>query len=83
MIADFHLLSAIGYLLLQNEFQTSFRTMAKSGESGNARIRDLIFLAICGLVAIAIYFVWQALGLSNSHAKPGHELEPTESLNDH
>jgi hypothetical protein len=57
--------------------------MAKSGESGNVRIRDLVFLAICGLVAIAIYLVWQALGLSNSHLKPGHELEPTESLNDH
>jgi hypothetical protein len=57
--------------------------MAKSGKSGTVRIRDLVFLAICGLVAIAIYFVWQALGLSNSHLKPGHELEPTESLNDH
>jgi hypothetical protein len=57
--------------------------MAKSGKSGTVRIRDLVFLAICGLVAIAIYFGWQALGLSNSHLKPGHELEPTESLNDH
>jgi hypothetical protein len=57
--------------------------MAKSGESANARIKELVFLAICGFVAIAIYLVWQALGLSNSHLKPGHELEPTESLNDH
>ena len=57
--------------------------MAKSGERGNVRIRELFFLAVCGLVAVAVYFVWQYLGLSNSHAKPGHELEPTESLNDH
>jgi len=57
--------------------------MAKSGNSGNIRIRELIYLAICGLAAIALYFVWQALNLSNSHVKPGHELEDTESLNDH
>jgi hypothetical protein len=57
--------------------------MAKSDKSGNVRIKELIYLAICGLAAIAIYFVWQALNLSNSHVKPGHELEPTESLNDH
>jgi hypothetical protein len=57
--------------------------MAKSDKSGNVRVRELIYLAICGLAAIAIYFVWQALNLSNSHVKPGHELEPTESLNDH
>jgi hypothetical protein len=57
--------------------------MAKSGNSGNIRIKELIYLAICGLAAIAIYFVWQALNLSNSHVKSGHELEPTESLNDH
>ena len=57
--------------------------MAKSGNSGNIHIRELIYLAICGLAAIAIYFVWQALNLSNSHVKSGHELEPTESLNDH
>jgi hypothetical protein len=57
--------------------------MAKSGNSGNVHLKELIYLTVCGLVAVAIYFVWQALGLSNSHAKPGHELEPTESLNDH
>ena len=57
--------------------------MAKSGNSGNIRIRELIYLAICGLAAIALYFVWQALNLSNSHVEPGHELEDTESLNDH
>ena len=57
--------------------------VAKSGNSGNIRIRDLIYLAICGLAAIALYLVWQALSLSNSHVKPGYELEPTESLNDH
>jgi hypothetical protein len=57
--------------------------MAKSDESGNVRFKELAYLAICGFVAVAIYFVWQALGLSNSHVKPGHELEPTESLNDH
>jgi hypothetical protein len=57
--------------------------VAKSGNSGNIRIKELIYLAICGLAAIAIYFVWQALNLSNSHVKSGHELEPTESLNDH
>ena len=57
--------------------------MARSGNSGNIRIKELIYLAICGLAAVAIYFVWQALNLSNSHVKPGYELEPTESLNDH
>jgi hypothetical protein len=57
--------------------------VAKSGNSGNVRIKELIYLAICGLAAIVIYFVWQALSLSNSHAKAGHELDPTESLNDH
>ena len=60
-----------------------FRAMAKSGNSGNVHLKELVYLAICGLVAVAIYFVWQALGLSSSHVKPGHELEPTESLNDH
>jgi hypothetical protein len=57
--------------------------MTESGSSGNIRIRELIYLAICGLAAIVIYFVWQALNLSNSHVRAGHELEPTESLNDH
>ncbi|MBV8276290.1 MAG: hypothetical protein JO170_13670 [Verrucomicrobia bacterium] len=57
--------------------------MAKSGNSGNTRIREVIYLAICGLTAIAIYFVWQSLNLSNSHVKPGHESDSTESLNDH
>jgi hypothetical protein len=57
--------------------------MAKTGNSGNIRIKELIYLAICGLVAIAIYFVWQSLNLSNSHVQPGHELDSTESLNDH
>jgi hypothetical protein len=57
--------------------------VAKPGNSGNIRIKELIYLAICGLAAIAIYLVWQAFSLSNSHVKPGHELEPTESLNDH
>jgi hypothetical protein len=57
--------------------------MAKLHESGNVRVKDLVYLAACGLVAIAIYLVWQALGLSNSHVKPGHETDATESLNDH
>ena len=57
--------------------------MAKLGNSRNIRIRELIYLAICGLAAIAIYFVWQSLNLSNSHVKPGQELDSTESLNDH
>jgi hypothetical protein len=57
--------------------------MAKSDESGNVRVKDLVYLAACGLAAVAIYLVWQALGFSNSHVRPGHELEPTESLNDH
>jgi hypothetical protein len=57
--------------------------MAKTGNSGNIRIKELMYLAICGLVAIAIYFVWQSLNLSNSHVQPGHELDSTESLNDH
>ena len=57
--------------------------VAKSDNSGNTRIKELIYLAICGLTAIAIYFVWQVLSLSNSHVKAGHELDPTESLNDH
>jgi|GEM_PF-5796450 hypothetical protein len=57
--------------------------MARFNETGNVRVKDLLYLAACGLVAIAIYLVWQALGFSNSHVKPGHELESTESLNDH
>jgi hypothetical protein len=57
--------------------------MAKLDNSGNVRIKELIYLAICGLAAVAIYFVWQALNLSNSHLKPGQESDPTESLNDH
>jgi hypothetical protein len=57
--------------------------MAKSGNSGNIRVRELVYLAICGLAAIVIYFVWQTLGLSNSHLKSGHESDPTETLNDH
>jgi hypothetical protein len=57
--------------------------MAKSGNSGNIRIKELIYLAVCGLAALAIYFVWQALSLSNSHVKSGDELDSTESLNDH
>jgi hypothetical protein len=57
--------------------------VAKSGNSGNIRIKELIYLVVCGLAAVALYFVWQALNLSNSHVKPGQELEPTESLNDH
>jgi len=57
--------------------------MAKPGSSGNTRIREVIYLAICGLAAIAIYFVWQSLNLSNAHVKPGHESDSTESLNDH
>jgi hypothetical protein len=57
--------------------------VAKAGNSGNVRIRELIYLAICGLVAIGLYLAWQFLGLSNSHVKTGHELDPTESLNDH
>jgi hypothetical protein len=75
-----HLLSVICYC------GTSIRRVsrvAKSGNSGNIRIRELIYLAICGLVAIALYLAWQSLGLSNSHVKPGHELDPTETLNDH
>jgi hypothetical protein len=57
--------------------------MAKSGDSGNIRVKELVYLAICGLVAVALYLVWHSLGLSNSHVKPGHELERTETLNDH
>ena len=57
--------------------------MAKSDNSGNNRIKELIYLAISGLVAIGLYLAWQFLGLSNSHVKTGHELDPTESLNDH
>jgi hypothetical protein len=57
--------------------------VTKSGNSGNVRIKELIYLAISGLVAIGLYLAWQFLGLSNSHVKAGHELDPTESLNDH
>ena len=57
--------------------------MAKSGNSGNTHIRELVYLAIGGLAAIAIYLVWHTLGHSNSHLKPGHESDPTETLNDH
>ena len=57
--------------------------MAKSGSSGNIHLRELFYLAIGGLAAIAIYFVWHTLGLSNSHLQPGHESDATETLNDH
>ena len=57
--------------------------MANLSESGNVGAKELIYLAVCGLAAVAIYFAWQYLGFSNSHLKPGHEAEPTESLNDH
>jgi hypothetical protein len=57
--------------------------IVNSGASGSVGVKELVYLAICGLVAVAIYFAWQYLGLSNSHLKPGHEQEPTESLNDH
>jgi hypothetical protein len=33
--------------------------VAKPGNSGNVRIRELIYLAICGLVAIGLYLAWQ------------------------
>jgi hypothetical protein len=57
--------------------------MAKSRNSGSLSAKELIYLALCGVVAVAIYFVWQYFGFSNSHLKAGHEIEPTESLNDH
>jgi len=57
--------------------------MAKSRNSGSVSAKELIYLAICGVVAVVIYFVWQYVGFSNSHLKAGHETEPTESLNDH
>jgi len=60
-----------------------FRAMARSRNSGGVSAKEIIYLAICGVVAVAIYFVWQYFGFSNSHLKPGHETEPTESLNDH
>jgi hypothetical protein len=73
----------ICYLLFRDELQASPADMPKLDESGNVRVKDLVYLAACGLVAIAIYLVWQALGLSNSHVKPGHETDSSESLNDH
>jgi hypothetical protein len=57
--------------------------MANSGESGTVGVKELVYLAICGVAAVAIYFAWQYFGFSDSHLKPGHESEPTESLNDH
>jgi hypothetical protein len=60
-----------------------FRAMARSRNSGGVSAKEIIYLAICGVVAVAIYFAWQYFGFSNSHLKPEHESEPTESLNDH
>jgi hypothetical protein len=57
--------------------------MPKSLHSGNVSAKELIYLAVCGVVAVTIYFVWQYFGLSNAHLKPGHETEPSETLNDH
>jgi hypothetical protein len=57
--------------------------VAKAANSGNTRIKELIYLAICGIAAVVIYWAWQTFSLSNSHVKPGHELDPSESLNDH
>ncbi|MBV8279247.1 MAG: hypothetical protein JO170_28835 [Verrucomicrobia bacterium] len=57
--------------------------MVKSGNSGKIHIRELVYLVICGVAAIVLYLVWRSLGLSNSHLQPGHELESTETLNDH
>jgi hypothetical protein len=57
--------------------------MAKSRNSASVSAKELLYLALCGAVAVAIYFVWQHFGFSNSHLKPGHETDPTESLNDH
>jgi hypothetical protein len=52
-------------------------------DSGSVSAKELVYLLICGLVAVAVYFAWQYFGFSNSHLRPGHESEPTESLNDH
>jgi hypothetical protein len=57
--------------------------MATLGESGKVSATELVYLVLCGLVAVAIYFAWQYFGFSNSHLGPGHENEPTETLNDH
>jgi hypothetical protein len=57
--------------------------MATLGESGKVSATELVYLVLCGLVAVAIYFAWQYFGFSNSHLAPGHENEPTETLNDH
>ena len=70
-------------LLILYELDAALTAMANSGKSGNVGLKELVYLALCGLAAIAIYFAWQYLGLSNSHLKPGEESEPTESLNDH
>jgi hypothetical protein len=77
--------SAICYLpfAIAERVLDEFRAMARSRNSGSANAKELIYLAICGVVAVAIYFVWQYFGFSNSHLTPGHETEPTESLNDH
>lgn len=53
------------------------------GESGGVSAKELMYLAMCGLAAIAIYFAWQYFGLSHSHLQPGHESDPSETLNDH
>ena len=70
-------------LAIRGELEASPATMASSGESGNVGVKELVYLAICGLAAAAIYFAWQYFGFSNSHLKPGQESEATESLNDH
>ena len=56
---------------------------AFTDDSGSVSLKELLYLAVCGLFAIVIYFAWQYFGLSHSHLKPGHESDPTESLNDH
>jgi hypothetical protein len=68
---------------IRHKLDASPAAMANSGEAGTVGVKELVYLTICGLLAVAIYVAWQYLGLSNSHLKPGHDSEPAESLNDH
>jgi hypothetical protein len=46
-------------------------------------LKELIYLVLCGIAAVAAYFAWRHVGLSHSHAKAEHVLDGNESLNDH
>jgi protein-S-isoprenylcysteine O-methyltransferase Ste14 len=59
--------------------------MARSSDHRHKHfsLRELIYLVLCGVAAVAAYFAWRYMGLSHSHAKAEQVLKGSESLNDH